>query len=414
MDERGVVTCFLRNDGRVLLLCRSDDVGSYPGRWGTVTGHLAPERGAPPDDPETAARREIREETGLADAVTLVRAGEPFEVEDSDSGIRWRIHPMLFDCARRDVEPNWETAEWEWVHPTAIRQRETVPDLWGSYDRVRPTVETVADDHDHGSAWLSIRALEVLRDEAALASDDEAVASVARELRSSRPSMTAVGNRINRVMASAVDLSPAAVERAARETIDGAVRADREAAAVVAEEIRGTRVCTLSRSGTVMAALQQAEPEAVLLPESRPGGEGVGVAESLADDCEVTLTSDAALASQLAAWDAEAVIVGADTVLADGRVVNKVGTRGLALAAVYEGVPCYVVTAADKVSTGTEVEIEASPDPLYRGDAPITVANPLFDVTPADLVDGICTEEGVLDTEAVPSVADRHRANQDW
>ena len=39
MDERAVVTVFLRNAGQVLLLRRSEDVGSYSGKWGGVAGH---------------------------------------------------------------------------------------------------------------------------------------------------------------------------------------------------------------------------------------------------------------------------------------------------------------------------------------------------------------------------------------
>ncbi|MCU4718240.1 NUDIX domain-containing protein [Halapricum hydrolyticum] len=102
MDEHEVVTCVLRNEGAVLLVRRSDDAGSYPGRWGAITGYLAPERGAPPDSPETAARREIREETGLQD-VALVRQGDPFAVEDADRGTRWRVH--------RDCEADTPTLE---------------------------------------------------------------------------------------------------------------------------------------------------------------------------------------------------------------------------------------------------------------------------------------------------------------
>lgn len=50
----------------------------------------------------------------------------------------------------------------------------------------------------------------------------------------------------------------------------------------------------------------------------------------LSDATAVTLTSDAAFAQALAEFDADALVVGADTVLADGRVVNKVGTRNAA------------------------------------------------------------------------------------
>ena len=411
MDHE-VVTCFLRNEGRILLARRSDDAGSYAGQWGAITGYLTPERGASPDDPETAAYREIREETGLED-VTLLRQGDPLTVEDPDRGTRWRVHPFLFETATRKIEPNWELPEYEWTHATAIRRRETVPDLWRSYDRVRPTIETVTTDDEHGSAWLSLRALDVLSDEAALSADFERVADVARELPAARPSMAVVENRINRVMSRA-GTAPADVEAAAKEAIASAVEADRTAAAVAADRIEGARVCTLSRSGTVQNALKRADPEAVLIAESRPGGEGIDVAESLAGDCEVTLTSDAALAGQLTTFDADAVVVGADTILPDGRVLNKVGTHGLALAANAHDLPCYAVAAADKITPDTTVDIEQAPMTLYEGDADVAVANPLFETIPADLWTGICTDEGTLDADDVRDIATQHRSRRQW
>jgi len=175
MEERPVVTVLLRNNGAILLCRRSEAVGSCSGRWAGVAGHVE-------ESPEAAARQEIREKTGLSsESIALVYKGEPFTVEDSDLTIQWTVHPFLFD---------WETASYEWVAPTEILRRETVPNLWKSYDRVRPTVETIAEDSEHGSAWLSIRALEVLRDEAALsvreADDGSAIAAVAEEHRKRR------------------------------------------------------------------------------------------------------------------------------------------------------------------------------------------------------------------------------------
>jgi len=140
-------------------------------KWGGVAGHVADDAGRD-RSPRAAARAEIEEETGIGDAdVSLVRTGEPFPVDDSDRGDRWVVHPFLFDCESRAVETNVETSEYEWAVPSAILLRETVPALWSSYDRVRPRVATVRDDHEHGSASLSVRALEVLRDEAAIAAD---------------------------------------------------------------------------------------------------------------------------------------------------------------------------------------------------------------------------------------------------
>jgi len=402
MAETHVVTCFLRNGAEVLLLRRSDAVGSYPGRWGAVAGHAE-------GDPDAAARAEIAEETGLADAVSLVRRGDPFRVEDADRGTRWVVHPFLYDCASRDVTTNYETVAHEWVHPTEIRRRETVPDLWQSYDAVRPSVASVRENDERGSAALSLRAVEVLRDEAAVAEDWDSLAETARRLRAARPAMTAVRVRVDRTMATA-ERSPAGVERAARSVLDAAVDADDRAAAAVADHLDGT-VATLSRSGTVRAALDRADPAEILLPESRPGREGVGVAESLAAaGHDVTLTSDAALPGLLDR--ADAAVVGADAVLADGAVVNKVGTYPLALAAARADVPVSAVCARDKIGPRTEAETATAPD-IYDGEAALTVANPLFERVPPDLV-SVVTEDGPLDADAVRAVADEHRALADW
>jgi len=401
-----VVTCFLRHERDVLLGRRSDAVGTYVGRWAGVSGYVEGD----PRDAERDARREIREETGRADA-TLVRAGDPVEIRDGDR--TWTVHPFLFEVDSREVTPNEEIATHEWVSPPAIRERETVPGLWAAYESVAPTVETVTADTIHGSAWLSLRALDVLRDRAAVADEYGAVAAVARDLRAARPSMAAVATRVNRVM-SAAERTPASVRTEAERVADAAREADDEAATRAAE-LCGGSVVTLSRSGTVRAVLERARP-AVLIGESRPASEGADVAAELAHaGLDVTLTTDAALPSELATRDPDVVLVGADAVLADGSVVNKVGTRGLALAAAREGVPVYVVAAAAKVRPDEAIHGETGDDAdLYDGAAPVSVANPVFDRTPADLVTGVVTERGVLDGDAVRSVAAEHRANAAW
>ncbi|MFB6073591.1 MAG: NUDIX domain-containing protein [Haloarculaceae archaeon] len=431
MDEVPVVTCFLREGGEVLLLRRSDAVGSYAGAWGAVAGHVASDGTdptAPDRDPLSAARAEIREETGLADA-TLVRAGEPFPVADADLDRRWVVHPFLFEVGGRDVEPNRETAAVAWVPPTAILARETVPRLWTSYDRVRPRVATITGDREHGSTWLSVRALEVLRDEAGLAAvgrheaderaerdgdDWAALASLARRLRDARPAMVVVANRVNRAMrAAAGDGTPAALRERAHEHARGALDADRRAATLAAERLP-ERVATLSRSGTALTALRERDPSAVLVAESRPGREGVGVAEALADSADVTLTTDAAFPGELASWSAGALVVGADRMLPDGRVLNKVGTRGAALAAPAD-CPTYVVAASDKVAPDDAVDREArDPAEVYDGDADLAVANPTFEVTPAGAVDAVLTERGALSADDVATLAAEHRAAAEW
>jgi translation initiation factor 2B subunit (eIF-2B alpha/beta/delta family) len=432
MDERPVVTAFLRHGGEVLLLERSEAVGSYVGRWGAVAGHAE-------GPPERWVRREIAEETGLeVGDITEIRAGEPFDVPDESLGVRWRVHPYLFEADSRSVTTNAEAATHDWVPPTAILDRETVPELWTSYDRVRPTVPTIEADRHHGSAWLSYRALDLLRDEAALrahdrtadATVDGSVAAVAETLLAARPSMPALANRVNRAMADAMGIhdeatdaagapATAAVEEHAQTALEAAIAADREAAAVAAEYVADERVATLSRSGTVTGALAAGAPAAVLVAESRPGREGVGVAESLRASlppaATVTLTSDANLAAAVEGWGADLGLVGTDTVQPTGAVLNKVGSRALALACAYEGIAFYAAAATDKVSAQRVHEREPrDAESLYDGDADLDVANPTFDETPANRVTAVLTEAGPLDAGELAAVAASHRRNATW
>lgn len=430
-----VVTCFLRNRGEVLLIRRSDAVGTYRGLWGGISGHAE-------GDPDVLARREIDEETGLLDATTLVRRGDPLSVSDSVLDREWVVHPYLYDCDSRDVEPNEEIDEVEWVAPTEIRRRETVPALWETYQRVAPSLESVAGDAAHGSAYVSIRALEVLRDEAGArasgnyaderAVDDwERLADVARSLRTARPSMVALANRVNRVMADArEERSAAAVEHAARSGIERAFRADEEAAANAAVRCRGAeRVLTLSRSGTVLDALRDGSPESVVVLESRPACEGVEVAAELVDaGLDVSVTLDAAVAHAVATERPDLVLVGADAVLPDGSVVNKVGTRTIAVVAARHDVPVFAVAATAKIAPDVgrgdwNSEFNAFEPRAIEPDDPesvaaegtgVAVTYPTFDRTPPALIEGVVTEEGTLDAAAVATIAEEHARDGEW
>jgi 8-oxo-dGTP diphosphatase len=84
-----VVTAFLeRPDGRVLLLRRRDDAGTYAGRWSGVSGYL--EDG----DPLAQAVREVEEETGIrASDLDVAAAGRPVTVSDEEGS--WLVHPFL-------------------------------------------------------------------------------------------------------------------------------------------------------------------------------------------------------------------------------------------------------------------------------------------------------------------------------
>ncbi|TQQ80131.1 translation initiation factor eIF-2B [Halonotius roseus] len=399
-----VVTTFLKHRGAVLLTQRAADADTDPGRW---DGLSAPSAGGSAAA-ATEARSLVREATG-DQAVPLASAGEPVTV--SHDGEERTHYPFCFEPPSRDLAP--DVADAEWTTPTAIVDRETVPGLWDAYQQVAPSPESIAADTAHGSAALSIRALEVLRDRAAVVDDWAELAAVADDLQAAQPSMAVLANRVNRVMSGAEE-SPAAVHDQAIEEIDAALDADAAAAATAADRLSGP-IATLSWSGTVKDALLELDAP-VTIGEARPNREGIDLAETLADSgVDVTVATDAALASVLAREEFGAVLVGADTILPTGDVVNKTGTRGLALAADAADIPVYVVTARDKVSKDDTFHPEEGPaTEIYDGEAELRVANPQFDLTPGSLIEGVLTEDGLLDQRGIELVAAQHRSNAEW
>jgi len=137
MRKAKVVTCFLlrRSGGdEILLLRRSQQVGTYRGRWAGVSGYVEE------TDPLAQAYREIEEETGLArENVQLLRTGEPLEVTDAEAGRRWIVHPFLFEVREpAGIRTDWEHIETCWIRPKDIFRYETVPQLAEALMRVYP------------------------------------------------------------------------------------------------------------------------------------------------------------------------------------------------------------------------------------------------------------------------------------
>lgn len=132
VEEVGVVTVFLeRSDGAILLLERSERVGSFRGHWAGVSGFL--EDPTPVDQ----ALREVREETGLSGPdVRVAASGAPVLARD---GARiFVVHPFRFRVERSDVTLDWEHTRAEWVAPAEIRRRPTVPKLDRVWEAVAP------------------------------------------------------------------------------------------------------------------------------------------------------------------------------------------------------------------------------------------------------------------------------------
>jgi methylthioribose-1-phosphate isomerase len=174
--------------------------------------------------------------------------------------------------------------------------------------------------------------------------------------------------------------------------------------------------------GTALGVIQIAHHAGrvlhVWVDETRPYLQGARLTAWELEQAGVdhTLIADSAAASLLAAGQVDAILVGADRIAANGDTANKVGTYPLAVLAARHSVPFYVCAPLSTIDTGTPdgswITIELrSPSEItrFRGEdvAPrgTPAWNPAFDVTPAELITAIPTEDGVLTPPYGASIA---------
>jgi methylthioribose-1-phosphate isomerase len=162
--------------------------------------------------------------------------------------------------------------------------------------------------------------------------------------------------------------------------------------------------------GVIRTAWRQGRIGRVYADETRPWLQGARLTawELVRDGIPVSLMADGAAAARMAAGGIGWVIVGSDRIAANGDVANKIGTYSLAVAARHHGVRFMVAAPTSTVdldvASGADIPIEerAGEEVLSCGGRVIgapgaSAWNPVFDVTPAELVDAIVTERGVVE-----------------
>ncbi|SEW21605.1 ribose 1,5-bisphosphate isomerase [Natrinema salifodinae] len=296
---------------------------------------------------------------------------------------------------------------------------------------VAPTVESTAED----IAAMRIRGAATIADAAAAAlasqadrSEAETPAAFRRQLRAAakslyetRPTAVSLPNALRYVLRgtdgeTVADLRKSTIARAEafRRDLD---QAQDKLGEIGANRLRdGDIVMTHCHStdalSCIEAALDAGKEIEAIVKETRPRKQGHITARQLRErDVPVTLIVDNAARRYLDR--ADHVLVGADSIAADGSVVNKVGTSGLAVNARERGVPVMVAAQTIKLHpdtmTGHTVEIEmrderevlAAEDDLDDADDGLVVENPAFDVTPPRYVDAIVTERGQFPPESI-------------
>jgi methylthioribose-1-phosphate isomerase len=161
--------------------------------------------------------------------------------------------------------------------------------------------------------------------------------------------------------------------------------------------------------GVIRSAVESGKSIRVIADETRPFLQGARLTawELMQDGIPVTLIADNAAGHLISRGEIDVVVVGADRIAANGDVANKIGTYQVAVLARRHNIPFYVAaplsTIDSEISSGADIPIEerSAGEVVGYGNlrwAPtdVNVRNPVFDVTPAELVSGIITERGTV------------------
>ncbi|MEO0969028.1 MAG: S-methyl-5-thioribose-1-phosphate isomerase [Cyanobacteria bacterium J06639_18] len=161
--------------------------------------------------------------------------------------------------------------------------------------------------------------------------------------------------------------------------------------------------------GVVRSALREGRLARLYADETRPRLQGAKLTawECAQEGIPVTVITDSMAAHCMQQNMIDLVVVGADRIAANGDTANKIGTYNLALVARAHNIPFYVAAPISTIdfslTAGSQIPIEERhPAEIYQvGDNPLTPGgieyyNPAFDITPAELITAIITENGIF------------------
>jgi len=286
---------------------------------------------------------------------------------------------------------------------------------------VTETAEKIKSMEIRGAGRIARAAAEALRDHALSVKAQNCAAFrqemelAAAELVATRPTAVSLPNAVHFVMAGLDDVLTAdeaqvgVVNRAER-FIQSSQHAVEKIAEFGARHIRdGDVILTHCNSEVALSCMIEAHRQGkeieVFATEVRPRNQGHITIRTLNDaGIKTNFIVDSAVRSFIN--DVDLVIVGADAVTVNGAVVNKIGTSQVAHTAAEARVNVIVAAEtykfAPRTVVGELIRIEERPpgevlaDEIAKTLPHVTVRNPAFDVTPAEYIDLIVTEQGAI------------------
>jgi len=126
MRSTKIVTVFITNNGKILLLKRSNKVKSMKELWAAISGIIEKN-----EEPIKRAKIEIFEEIGITeDKVNLLKQAQKMKVSSPQyENHEWEIYPFLFESKISEIKLNWENSEFKWIDKEELKNFQTVPSL---------------------------------------------------------------------------------------------------------------------------------------------------------------------------------------------------------------------------------------------------------------------------------------------
>lgn len=126
MRSTKIVTSFIKNNEKLLILKRSNEVKTMKGLWAGISGIIEKN-----EVPLQRAKIEIFEEVGITDEqIRLVKSAEGMKVNSPQYiNHEWEIFPFLFESNNPKIKLNWENSDFKWIKVDELKEYETVPSL---------------------------------------------------------------------------------------------------------------------------------------------------------------------------------------------------------------------------------------------------------------------------------------------
>ena len=126
MRKTKIVTSFLRDSEKILLLKRREKVKSMKNLWAGISGIIEDN-----EKPIKRAKIEILEEVGIEESdITLMKEGNKILIESPQYvNHQWEVYPFLFSCSNKEIKLNWENSDSRWISINELNNFTTVPSL---------------------------------------------------------------------------------------------------------------------------------------------------------------------------------------------------------------------------------------------------------------------------------------------